>query len=175
MVGIIYTKDLIDRKIDLRQINLANLMREPLFVPDSFPLPKLLKDFQRGSGHMAVVLDEYGGTAGVITLEDILEELVGEIQDEYDVEAAPIIKHTDSSLFADGDVWPGDANEVIDSHLPETEYDTLAGLIMETLGRLPEKHEAVEIADVRLTILSKDKNRILRLKVEKIATENDHN
>jgi len=173
VVGIIYTKDLIDRRIDFRQINLADLMRDPLFVPDSLPLPKLLKEFQQGRGHMAVVLDEYGGTAGVITLEDILEELVGEIQDEYDVEAAPIVKHSDTLLYADGDVWPGDANEVIDSHLPESEHDTLAGLIMDTLGRLPDKHETVEIADVYLTILSKDKNRILRLKLEKIATEND--
>ncbi len=171
VVGIIYTKDLIDRKTDLQHIDLAALMREPLFVPDSLPLPKLLREFQTGRGHMAVVLDEYGGTAGVITLEDILEELVGEIQDEYDVEAAPIVKHSDTMLYADGDVWPGDVNEVIDGHLPETEHDTLAGLIMDTLGRLPEKKEAVEIADVRLTILSKDKNRILRLRVEKIPTE----
>lgn len=171
VVGIIYTKDLIDRKTDLQHIDLASLMREPLFVPDSLPLPRLLREFQLGRGHMAVVLDEYGGTAGVITLEDILEELVGEIQDEYDVEAAPIVKHSDTMLYADGDVWPGDVNEVIDGHLPETEHDTLAGLIMDTLGRLPEKKEAVEIADVRLTILSKDKNRILRLRVEKILTE----
>jgi CBS domain containing-hemolysin-like protein len=173
VVGVIYTKDLIDRQIDLQQINLADLMREPLFVPDSLPLPKLLREFQQGRGHLAVVLDEFGGTAGVITLEDILEELVGEIQDEYDVEAAPIVKHSDTLLFADGDVWPGDANEVIDSHLPESEHDTLAGLIMDTLGRLPEEHEAMTIADVRLTILSKDRNRILRLKLEKIEIEND--
>ena len=174
VIGVIYTKDLIDRKTDLRQINLAILMREPLFVPDSLPLPKLLKEFQQGRGHMAVVLDEYGGTAGVITLEDIIEELVGEIQDEYDVEAAPIVKHSDTLLYADGDVWPGDANEVIDSHLPETEHDTLAGLIMDTLGRLPEKRETVDIADVRLTILSQDKNRILRLKLEKILSDTNH-
>jgi len=174
VVGIIYTRDLINRKIDFKQIELSPLMRQPLFVPDSMPLPKLLREFQRGRNHMAIVLDEYGGTAGVITLEDILEELVGEIQDEYDAEAAPIVKHSETMLYADGDVWPGDANEVIDSHLPEDAHDTLAGLIMEALGRLPYRNETVDIADVRLTILAQDKNRILRLKLEKVVTESDN-
>jgi len=169
VIGIIHTKDLIERRVDLSRIDLGTLIRPALFVPDSMPLPRLLKKFQRGRNHMAIVLDEFGGTAGIITIEDILEELVGEIQDEYDTEPAPITRQSETSLFADGDVWPGDANEVIDSHLPEEEHDTLAGLIMETLGRLPEKGEAVEIADTRLTVLSKSENRILRLRVEKIS------
>lgn len=169
VIGILYTKDLINRNVDLDRIDLSQLMRAPLFVPDSLPLPKLLSEFQEGRNHLAIVLDEFGGTAGIITLEDILEELVGEIQDEYDTEAAPIVKHSDTSLFADADVWPGDANEVIDSHLPEDSHDTLAGLIMEALGRLPDNHETIRIADVKLTILSKDQNRILRLKLEKIT------
>jgi putative hemolysin len=173
VVGIIYTKDLIDRKIDLQNIDLDRLMREPLFVPDSLPLPKLLKEFQKGRNHLAVVLDEFGGTAGIITLEDIIEELVGEIQDEYDAEAAPIVKQSDVSLYADGDVWPGDANEVIDSRLPEDTHDTLAGLIMDSLGRLPERNESIRIADVRLTVVSKDENRIIRVKVEKVGAGDD--
>lgn len=173
VTGIIYVKDLIDRKMDLDSIDLSRLMREPLFVPDSMPLPRLLKEFQKGQNHLAIVLDEYGGTAGIITLEDILEELVGEIQDEYDAEAAPIVKLSDTALYADADVWPGDANEVIDSHLPEDSHDTLAGLIMEALGRLPNVHETVEIADVRLTILAKDQNRMLRLKLQKTEDKSD--
>ncbi|MEW5795583.1 MAG: hemolysin family protein [Candidatus Zixiibacteriota bacterium] len=171
VIGVIHTKDLIERRVDLGRIDLGALIRPALFVPDSMPLPRLLKEFQRGRNHMAIVLDEFGGTAGIITIEDILEELVGEIQDEYDAEPAPIARLSESSLFADGDVWPGDANELIDSHLPEDEHDTLAGLLLEALGRLPDKYEAVNIADARLTVLAKSENRILRLKVEKISSE----
>jgi len=173
VVGVIHTKDLIARHVDPASIDVGGLMRPPLFVPDSMPLPRLLKEFQRGRNHMAIVLDEFGGTAGIITLEDILEELVGEIQDEYDTEAAPIVQQSATALYANGDVWPGDANELIDSHLPEDDHDTLAGLIMETLGRLPQKHEAVTIADAKLTVLAKSENRILRLKVERILPGKD--
>jgi putative hemolysin len=169
VVGIIHTKDLLDPALDLNHINLGPLLRPVLFVPDSMPLMKLLKDFQRGRNHMAVVLDEYGGTAGIITIEDILEELVGEIQDEYDTEQAPLVRQSETTLYADGDVWPGDANELIDSHMPEDEHNTLAGLIMTTLGRLPDRYETVVIADARLTVLAKSENRIVRLKVEKLG------
>jgi len=164
IVGILNTRALL---LD-PQIDLADAIEFPSFVPESMNLLQLLKSMQRQQRGMAIVLDEFGGTAGIITLEDIIEELVGEIQDEYDTEAAPIIKHSSTLLYADGDVWPGDANELIDSHLPEEGHDTLAGLIMSTLGRLPHKHETVEIADAHLTVLSKSGNRILRLKVEKI-------
>jgi putative hemolysin len=168
VTGIIYTKDLIDRQTQGTPIELSALLRDAVFVPDSMPLPRLLREFQKGKNHMAVVLDEFGGTAGIITLEDVLEELVGEIQDEYDAEAAPVVRHSDSVVYADGDVWPGEVNEILDSHMPEDSHDTLAGLLMETTGRLPEKNETIDIADVRLTILAKDENRILRLKLEKI-------
>lgn len=175
VVGIFHSKDLMARTVELDKVTPVGLMRIPVFVPDSMPLSRLLREFQRGRNHMAIVLDEFGGTAGIITLEDIIEELVGEIQDEYDTEAAPIVKHSSTLLYADGDVWPGDANELIDSHLPEEGHDTLAGLIMAILGRLPRKHETVEIADARLTVLAKSGNRILRLKVEKTAeTSTEH-
>lgn len=169
VVGIIYVKDLIEKNTDLNHIDLSTMNREPMFVPDSLPLPKLLRDFQQGKNHMAIVLDEFGGTAGIITLEDVLEELVGEIQDEYDTEAAPLVVQSDTIAYAAGDVWPGDVNDQLDTHLPEDSFDTLAGLFMDTIGRLPEKNESLEIADVKLTILAKDENRILRLKLEKIA------
>lgn len=172
VIGIIYTKDFIDPKLNLSSIQLSKIMRKPIFVPESMPLPTLLKEFQKGNNHLAIVLDEFGGTAGIITLEDVLEELVGEIQDEYDAEAAPISKTGDNVVYADSDVWPGDVNELIESHLPEDTHDTLAGLFTEEVGHIPDKNESTDIADVRLTILAKDENRILRLKVEKIKDLN---
>jgi len=169
VIGVIYAKDLIGIDVTSKDFSLATMLRQPLFVPDSLPLAKLLKQFQKGKNHQAVVLDEFGGTFGIITLEDILEELVGEIQDEYDEEAAPVVKHSDILAYADGNVWPGEINELLNCNLPEETAETLAGLFMDTVGRLPEKHESVRIADARLTVLSKDENRVLRMKIEKMT------
>jgi CBS domain containing-hemolysin-like protein len=97
--------------------------------------------------------------------------LVGEIQDEYDTESAPVVRHSDSVVYARGEVWPGDVNEVLETHLPEDDIDTLAGLFMGVTGRLPEKHDSIVVADVRMTILAKDENRILRFKLEKLNSQ----
>ena len=135
------------------------------------PLSKLLQDFQRKKNQFAVVLDEFGGTAGIITLEDILEELVGEIQDEDDTKAPPLVKHSDSVAYADGTVWPGAINELMDSNLPEDDVETLAGLVIDHLGRVPAKNETTDIADMRITVLEQEGNRLARLKLEKISLQ----
>ena len=173
IVGVIYAKDIIVQRLDPRLIIVKDLCRKPTFVPDSMPLSKLLEEFQRKKYHMAVVLDEYGGTAGIITLEDILEELVGEILDEYDSETAPLVKHSDTVAFAEGSVWPGAVNELLDSQLPEEQVETLAGLILEDLGRLPEQNDSIEIADIVITVLERDENRLTRLKLEKKPESTD--
>jgi putative hemolysin len=170
VVGIIFVKDLVHGVDGLTADEFEGALRDPMFVPDSMPLPRLLQEFQKGKNHMAIVLDEFGGTAGLITLEDVLEELVGEIQDEYDTETAPVVRHSDTIVFARGEVWPGEINEVLETHLPEDDIDTLAGLFMGITGRLPDKHESIVVADVRMTILAKDENRILRLKLERLDT-----
>ena len=169
IIGVIYAKDLIGVDVTSEDFSLAIMLRQPLFVPDSLPLTKLLRQFQKGKNHLAVVLDEFGGTFGIITLEDILEELVGEIRDEYDEEAAPVVRHSDVLAYADGNVWPGEINELLNCNLPEETAETLAGLFMDTVGRLPEKHESIQIADARLTVLAKDENRVLRMKIEKLT------
>ncbi len=171
VIGMLYAKDLIGKDINSSDFSLDELIRAALFVPDSLPLTKLMKEFQKGKTHLAIVLDEFGGTFGIITLEDVLEELVGEIQDEYDSEAPPLVKQSDTIVLADGNVWPGDVNELLDSDLPEEKAETLAGLFIDTIGRFPEKNEFVQIEDVKLTVLSKEKNRILRLKIEKLAND----
>lgn len=168
VVGLIYTKDLLAKEMNLKEIQLDKITRQPFYVPNTMPLPTLLREFQKGKNHLAIVLDEYGGTDGIITLEDIIEELVGEIKDEYDTEAAPIVKHSDSVVFADGSVWPGEINELLGCRLPEERVDTLAGLFIDTVGHVPEKHESVEFNDARLTVLAKSDNRVTRLKIERM-------
>jgi len=170
VTGIVYVKDFITRSVLIGNRKVSEMMRKPNFVPDSFPLPRLLSAFRTGKGHMAIVLDEFGGTAGIITLEDILEELVGEIQDEYDVEALPVVRHSDTIVYANGSVWPGEINRVLGCNLPKDISETLAGLFMDAVGRLPEINESLRISDVNLTIIERDKNRIIRLKLEKIIS-----
>lgn len=167
VVGILYVKDFIAATFHESEKKIESLMREPYFVPDSFPLPRLLKAFRTGRGHMAIVLDEFGGTAGIITLEDILEELVGEIQDEYDVETPPVVMQSENVVYADGSVWPGEINRVLTCSLPEDTAETLAGLFMDIVGHLPEKNETLRVGDATLTILARDHNRIIRMKIEK--------
>ena len=174
IVGILYTKDLILQQTDPELIILSDMIRKPMFVPDSMPLSKLLDEFQRKKNHMAIVLDEFGGTAGIITLEDILEELVGEIQDEYDEEQPPLVKHSDTVAYADGAVWPGDINDLLKSRLPEDEAETLAGLVIHRLGHIPEQDEHAVIADLHITVLERQENRLIRLKLEKTQPDNDN-
>lgn len=168
IVGILYTKDLIYQKMDPYLIVLKDLLRKPMFVPESMLLSRLLNEFQKKKAHFAIALDEFGGTAGVITFEDILEELVGEIQDEYDTESTPLVKQSDTVAFADGSVWPGAINELMGTQLRFEEVDTLAGLVIDHLGRVPETNEQIEVEEVRITVLKKEKNRLTRLKLEKL-------
>jgi len=171
IIGVLYTRDLVLQKLNPDLIILRDLMRKPTYVPDSMPLSTLLREFQRKKNQFAVVLDDYGGTAGIITLEDILEELVGEIQDEDDREEAPLVRHSDKIAYADGSVWPGAVNELMDTRLPEDRAETLAGLVIDHLGRLPSKDDTVIIADMKITILTLVENRLTRLKLERIARQ----
>ncbi len=170
IVGVLFTKDLIYHKLNPELIILKDMIRKATFVPDSMPLSKLLSDFQRKKNQFAVVLDDFGGTAGIITLEDILEELVGEIQDEHETKELPLVKHSDTIAYADGTIWPGAINELMGSNLPEENVETLAGLVIDHLGRVPTKNETAEIADMRITVLEQRGNRLARLKLEKISS-----
>jgi len=170
VIGVLYAKDLILNKRNGTKVVLKELYHKPTFVPDSMPLSKVLWDFQRKKNRMAIVLDEFGGTAGIIALHDVLEELVGEIQDEDDSGVAELVKHSDTVAFADGSVWPGAINELMDSDLPEDKIETIAGLILDHLGRLPKKSEVVQIADMKISVLKKVGHRLVRIRLEKTGT-----
>jgi putative hemolysin len=171
VIGILYTKDIIRQKVDPDLIILKDMLRKPVFVPDSIPLSTLLNEFQKKKNHIAIVLDDFGGTAGIITIEDILEELVGEIQDEYDQEQSPLIQHSDTVVYADSQVWPGEVNNMIGTILPEDDFNTLAGMIIDHLGHIPSKKQKIRLADVEITILSQEDNRLIRLKVTKTSSQ----
>lgn len=171
IVGILYAKDLLPY-LDKKQkstFNIEKIMHIPYFVPENKKIHELLKDFQEDKIHMAIVVDEYGGVEGLVTLEDIIEEIVGEIQDEYDKEEAPFQKIDEKTFIFDGRVPLEDFADVVHIDLNELEnedIETLSGLILHILEKIPRQKDHVIYKNVRFTVLKVEKNRIQKVKVE---------
>lgn len=179
VVGVVYAKDLLhdDRLDDIE--NLAELYHRPVFIPETKNVGDLLAEFQQTRTHFAVILDEYGGTAGIITFEDILEEIVGEIRDEYDAGERIISTESlpDGSVIIDGRMPIPELNELLDIDIPENEdYDTVAGYIAAEVGRIPQKGETVTNTRAAFEILQADPRRVLKAKVTRLSDdeEEDH-
>ncbi len=152
VVGIVYLKDLVRREQtgDPAAVSAAELMREAVFVPESKPVDDLLREMQAARTHIAVVIDEYGGTAGLVTIEDILEEIVGEITDEYDVERPPVERLGDGSVRVSARLPIEDLGELFDVELPVDEVETVAGLLGQALGRVPIPGSEAEVGGLHL-------------------------
>ncbi len=168
IVGVIYTKDIIRvlQHTDIIVIN--DIIRKPFFVPDSMKLNTLLSTFKEKRIHIAFVLDEFGGTAGLITLEDLLEEIVGEIQDEHDRGQKEFVGKSKSLAFIAGSLRPDELNDQFETNLPENGPDTIAGLVFEKLGHPAKKGDEVIISNVKFIVLEVVGNRLQRLRVEKL-------
>ena len=170
VVGIVYLKDLVRRTQDGKDdVRVEEVMRAPTFVPDSKPVDQLLREMQSGQIHMAVVVDEYGGTAGLVTIEDILEEIVGEIADEYDKEAPAIEDLGGGSVRVTARLSIDEVNELFDVELPSEDADTIAGLLANELGRVPIPGASVTVQGLRITAESAKgrRNRIGTVLIER--------
>jgi len=170
IVGIIYAKDIINLLRNRELIIMEDILRKPYFVPDSMKIWELLKVFQKKHVHMAMVLDEFGGTAGLITLEDILEELVGEIQDEYDQEEEQIYLLSEDLAIVNAGLFIGDFNQLFKTDLPE-EFNTVGGYITSNLGRIPVVDEEVRLGNLTFIIFNKVGPRLKKIKVIRHARE----
>lgn len=176
IIGLIYVKDLLEYVgKSLPNMTLRDIMREPMYVPESKICGDLFKEMTEGHTQMAVVVDEYGGTAGIVTLEDILEAIVGNIQDEYDDEDEEISKINETTFTIDGITNTEEVNELTGVELPEGSYDTLAGFIIKELGFLPKEGETyeVEYKNLKFTVISVDERRIEKVKVEILPIPED--
>jgi CBS domain containing-hemolysin-like protein len=165
IVGIIYAKDLFRYMAEGRvPKDLREIARPAFFVPESKRLDDLLTDMRKQRVHMAIVVDEYGGTAGLVTIEDLLEEIVGEIEDEYDIGEAQIVRVSDDEALLDGRVSIDDLNELFGTHVENEDYDTVGGCVFHELGRVPAVGDAVEADGVKLTVLSVEGHRVRKLR-----------
>jgi CBS domain containing-hemolysin-like protein len=177
VIGILYAKDLLPYlKPGATRPSLRSLLRTPLFVPESMSIDDLLHVFQRRKVHIAIVLDEYGGTAGLVTIEDLLEQIVGEIQDEYDVEEPMIERLSDDEVRVDGRAAVDELAELFDVTLAledEDEYDTVGGLIYHRIGGVPSPGDQVNVDGLLLTVESTDGRRVGKVLVVRRAAEEE--
>jgi CBS domain containing-hemolysin-like protein len=167
ILGFAFVKDLIKRQDLPPETQVTELMRPAFFVPETKRVPELLKEFQRNQVQTAVVVDEYGGTAGLVTLEDLLEELVGEIRDEYDVEAEPIARESDQTFVVSGRVAVDQVVDRLAISIEGQGFETFGGYLLTRLGRVPAAGERFELDDLDIEVLEADRRRILRVRVGK--------
>jgi CBS domain containing-hemolysin-like protein len=172
IIGIIYIKDLLLKMRRRDKLVIKELVRPAHFVPESKKISDLLRDFQKQHIHMAVVVNEYGGTEGIISMEDIVEEIVGEIQDEYDNESPIVEEITEDHFKALGAASIADVNEYLPIPIEENkEYDSLAGLLIYNLGRIPEDNETILIPPYEYTVVKKSRNNIVQVDITKLSDE----
>jgi Mg2+/Co2+ transporter CorB len=174
IIGIIHAKDLIralaEPNVEPQDLDIVKIAQKPWFVPDTTNLKDQLNAFLRRKTHFAVVVDEYGEVQGVVTLEDILEEIVGDISDEHDLEIQGVRQDSDGSIVVDGGVPIRDLNRAMDWQLPDEEATTIAGLVIHESKTIPEERQAFTFYGKRFIVLKREKNRITRLRIRPIET-----
>ncbi|MCK5707767.1 MAG: HlyC/CorC family transporter [Candidatus Aureabacteria bacterium] len=175
IIGILYTRDLLKFWKDQhgKGHSFREILHTPFFVPETKLISDLFREFKKKKIHMAVVVDEYGGTAGVITLEDLIEEIVGEIHDEYDIEEEkPIIKVSDGVFIIQAKTLVDDINKNLDLTLEESDdFDTIGGFIIDKMGKIPRSGEFVRDSLLEFTILEADERSIKKIKIRKLVKE----
>ncbi len=165
VIGILYVKDLLKYQNDKKDIKIDEILRKPYFIPESKRLDTLLREFRRKHVHIAVSVDEYGGVSGIVCLEDIIEEIVGDIQDEFDNEVEDILKLDDNSYLCDGRVDIEDLNEMLGIDIPEQDFDTLGGFIFDLFGKIPVKFEKVSFHGLDFIIQEIEGHKIKTIKI----------
>lgn len=171
ITGVLYVRDAYQALlVGQRDVPLRSLAREPLIVPGSVSLTKLLREFQTRRIHLAIVVDEYGGTDGLVTLEDVLEELVGEIVDETDLAEEPIVRISRSEIVAAGDADLREINHFFNISLPQLEHRSLNGYMLDELGRVPEAGETLERDGIVIEVLEATDTQVIRARLRRAAT-----
>jgi CBS domain containing-hemolysin-like protein len=174
IVGVVFIKDLMRAEREGKQDEpVSKIMRAPYFVPETKKVSALMREMQTQKFHQAVVVDEYGGTSGLVALEDLIEELVGEIEDEYDVEEVPFETLANGDLRVNARMSIDELNELLDAELPEGDWDTVGGLVYSLLGHVPAEGETVENHDIRLTAERVQGRRIGRVRVSRAPVTED--
>ena len=171
IIGILHIKDLIRAANISKTLDVKAILQKPLFIPETTSLSKQLNEFRKSSTQIALVIDEYGVLQGLITMEDILEEIVGEIFDEFDQPSSKPNILEDGKVLVDGNMTVRDINRLMDWKIPDDEASTLSGLVIEIAQKLPKEREIIKIKDYKFKVVNRQKTRISKLLVEKIIND----
>jgi magnesium and cobalt transporter len=170
IVGTLHAKDLLSFW-GSDDMEIRNTMRPPYFIPETKKISEVLKDLRDNKSHMAIVIDEYGGTAGILTLEDIIEEIIGEVMDEYDSEQQLIIEHDDGSISVNARLEAGKLEDFLQVDLPEGDFESVGGFIISLIGKVPEVNEKVLYDGLEIVIEAATSRKIDRVRIRKISQE----
>ena len=166
IVGLIYAKDLLKYwGMNDTAIVIKKIMRIPYFIPEAKNLEELLQEFKKKRVHMAIVIDEYGGTSGLVTIEDLLEQIVGDIQDEYDLEEDWLVEEPDGSIVVDARLPIEELEEYYDIKIERDKFDTVGGLIFHLTGRIPPAGEEISNHSIHMTVLAADERKISKVRI----------
>lgn len=177
ILGIIYTKDLLGVLEHRDIIILQDIIRPAYMVPESKKISDLLRELQKNRQHMAIVKDEFGGTEGIITIEDIIEEIVGEIRDEYDEEHSDVITASDGTVQVNGGISIRDFNDRFKTDIPEdSDYETISGFLHKHIGKIPDLHEEFKFNNITFTVTKKNERRIrlVKIRISPVEQSNLH-
>ncbi|HEX9278268.1 MAG TPA: transporter associated domain-containing protein [Casimicrobiaceae bacterium] len=177
VVGILLAKELLNYYANPESFNLRDTLRPAVFVPESKRLNVLLRDFRANRNHIAIVVDEYGGVSGLVTIEDVLEQIVGDIEDEYDFDEAEdnIIPEAGARYRVKAQTEIAAFNEALGAQFSDEEFHTIGGLVLQAFGRLPKRGEATTIGNFRFKVVRADSRRIYTLQVERLAPQLEEN
>jgi len=172
VIGILLAKDLL-RHYAESDSDIRGMLRPAVFIPESKRLNVLLKEFRSNRNHIAIVVDEYGGVAGLVTIEDVLEQIVGDIEDEYDFDETEdyIIREKEDTFRVKAGTEIGDFNQVLGAHFSDEEFDTVGGLVVSRFGHLPERGESVSFDGFQFSILRADSRRLHAVRVTRLPAE----
>ncbi len=169
IIGLIYAKDFLKYwGMEESGVVLRKVMRAPYFVPETKDLEELLHDFKKKRIHIAIVIDEYGGTSGLVTIEDLLEQIVGDIQDEYDLEEEWLVEEAGGSILVDARLPIEELEEYFGIEVEREKFDTVGGLIFHLTGRIPRAGEEVESGEIRLAVLEADERKISKVRITRV-------
>ena len=171
VIGILLAKELLNYYANPEAFNLRETLRPAVFIPESKRLNVLLRDFRANRNHIAIVVDEYGGVSGLVTIEDVLEQIVGDIEDEYDFDDSHdnIIPEANGRFRVKAQTEIADFNQQFGTTFPDDEFDTVGGLVLRAFGRLPKRGEATTMEGLRFRVLRADSRRLHTLQIERIA------
>ena len=168
IIGTLHAKDLLP-SWGASDMAIRDIMRPPYFIPETKKISEVLKDLRDNKSHMAIVIDEYGGTAGILTLEDIIEEIIGEIMDEYDAEQKLIIEHEDGSISVNARLDVEKLEDFLQVDLPEGDFESVGGFIISLIGKVPEVNEKVIYDSLEIVIEAGSSRKIDRVRIRKLA------